>query len=174
MDHQKKKSIIEALIFVSGNNPLTAKEIQKITDFSIENIYQLISELISDYKARGSGIQIVEVAQGYQMVTAPELITWIKKIKKIPKLKLSQAAIETLAIIAYKQPITKAEIEKLRGVAIDGVLKSLLEKHLIKIVGKKNTHGKPILYGTTKEFLLQFGLKDISDLPDIEELDFKL
>jgi segregation and condensation protein B len=112
----------------------------------------------------------VEVADGYQMVTNPDFSMWVKKFKNINQSsKLSPPTLETLAIIAYKQPITKLEIDQLRGVNSDGAVKSLLDKRLIKIVGKKETPGRPFLYGTTKEFLQYFGLKNLSDLPPIND-----
>ncbi len=166
----EKKPVIEALLFVAGT-PLSLKELQKLTGLPKGEIQTLISELQAEYTRRGSGIRIVEVAEGYQMVTAPEVAEWIKPLKGGQAgAKLSRAALETLAIVAYRQPITKAEIEELRGVNSDAVIKSLLEKRLIRVVGKKEVPGRPLLYGTTKEFLLYFGLKDLSELPEIEEL----
>ncbi len=170
MDNQKKKAILEALIFVSGT-PIGIKELQKATSFASGEIEFLVNELIADYRQRKSGIEIVEVAEGYQMVTRAEFSEYIKRLKSTTPPKLSVAAMETLAIIAYKQPITKAEVEQIRGVNSDGVIKSLLERRLIRVVGKKEAPGRPMLYGTTREFLLYFGLKDLSELPTIRELN---
>ncbi len=170
MDNQKKKAILEALIFVSGT-PIGIKELQKATGFASGEIGFLVSELMADYRQRQSGIELVEVAEGYQMVTRPEFSDYIRKLKSTTPPKLSMAAMETLAIIAYKQPITKAEVEQIRGVNSDGVIKSLLDRRLIRVVGKKEAPGRPMLYGTTREFLLYFGLKDLSELPTIRELN---
>jgi segregation and condensation protein B len=169
MDNKKKKSLIEALLFVSGE-PISLKELQRITEFTSGEIEYLLQELMADYRNRESGLEIVQVAEGYQMVTRPEYADWIKKFKSTPSPKLSMAALETLAVIAYRQPVTKAEIEQLRGVNSDGVIKNLLERRLVKIVGKKETPGRPLLYGTTKEFLMFFGLKDLTELPTLREL----
>ncbi|RMG01996.1 MAG: SMC-Scp complex subunit ScpB [Nitrospirae bacterium] len=169
LDQKGKKSLLEALLFISGD-PLGAKEIQKITGFSSGEIGYLMTELMAEYRDRGGGLLIREVAEGYQMVTAPEYAPYLRKLKETSPTRLSPASLETLAIVAYRQPITKAEIDELRGVSSDGVLKSLLERRLIRIVGKKEAPGRPLLYGTTKEFLLHFGLKDLSELPTIREL----
>lgn len=163
------KSAIEALLFVAGE-PVTISSLVKVIELPEFEIRKLIEELITDYREKQSGILIVEIADGYQMVTNPDFSMWIKKFKNINQSnKLSPPALETLAIIAYKQPITKLEIEQLRGVNSDGAVKSLLDKRLIKIVGKKETPGRPFLYGTTKEFLQYFGLKNLSDLPPIND-----
>jgi segregation and condensation protein B len=169
MEDLKKKAIIEALIFVAGE-PVTLDSIIKATDLQKSEIKQLADELIAEYRAKNSGILIVEIAEGYQMVTNPDFSAWVKKFKNINQTgRLSQPALETLAIIAYRQPITRLEIDQFRGVNSDGAVKSLLDKRLIKIVGKKETPGRPFLYGTTKEFLQYFGLKNLSDLPPIND-----
>lgn len=163
------KSAIEALLFVAGE-PVSVSSLVKITEMPESEIKKLMEELISDYRAAHSGIQIVEIADGYQMVTNPDFSMWIKKFKNINQSsKLSPPTLETLAIIAYKQPVTKLEIDQLRGVNSDGAVKSLLDRRLIKIVGRKETPGRPFLYGTTKEFLQYFGLKNLSDLPPIND-----
>jgi segregation and condensation protein B len=170
MQDLDKKSLIEALLFISGE-PLVPKDIKKITDFSEEDISTSLNELVDEYRSRNGGFIVTEIAEGYQMVTNPEYAPWIRKLKSTTtSAKLSLAALETLSMVAYKQPITKVEIEQLRGVNSDGVVKSLLEKRLIKILGKKEVPGKPMLYGTTKEFLQYFGLKDLSELPTLKEL----
>ncbi len=170
MDNKEKKAILEALIFVSGT-PVSIKELQKATGFATGEIEFLVSELMAEYRERQGGIEIVEVAEGYQMVTRPAFSEFVKRLRSSTPPKLSMPAMETLAIIAYKQPITKAEIEQIRGVNSDGVIKNLLDRRLIRVVGKKEAPGRPILYGTTKEFLLYFGLKDLSELPTIRELN---
>ncbi|MDI6801635.1 MAG: SMC-Scp complex subunit ScpB [Thermodesulfovibrionales bacterium] len=164
-----KKAALEALLFVS-DEPVTISSITKATEMHEAEVKTLMAKLISEHRERDSGIMIVEIAEGYQMVTKPETSSLIKKFKNLNQTsKLSQPALETLAIIAYKQPITKLEIDQLRGVNSDGAVRSLLEKRLIKIIGKKETPGRPFLYGSTKEFLQYFGLKNLSDMPLISD-----
>ncbi|HXX56497.1 MAG TPA: SMC-Scp complex subunit ScpB, partial [Thermodesulfovibrionales bacterium] len=131
----------------------------------------LMEELISEYRNRDGGMLITEIANGYQMVTNIRFAPWIRKLKgSQASSKLSMAALETLAIIAYKQPIIKAEVEQIRGVNSDGVVKTLIERRLIRIMGRKEAPGKPLLYGTTREFLQYFGLKDLTELPTLKDL----
>ncbi len=164
-----RKAAIEALLFAAGE-PVALSALVKTTEINETDIKRLMAELISEYKERNSGIIIAEIADGYQMVTNPDFSLFVKKFKNINQTnKLSPPALETLAIVAYKQPITKLEIDQLRGVNSDGAVKSLLDKRLIKIIGKKETPGRPFLYGTTKEFLQYFGLKNLSDLPPIND-----
>lgn len=169
MQDEEAKSVIEAILFMSGE-PVSLDTIRKITEIDKYNTERLARELISDYSVRNTGLFIVEVAEGYQMVTNPACAPWVKKLLStaVPK-KLSQSSLETMAIIAYKQPIIKAEIEAIRGVNSDGVVKTLLDKRLIKILGRKEVPGRPLMYGTTKEFLQYFGLKDLSELPTLKE-----
>lgn len=169
MEDREKKALLEALLLYSGE-PLTPSTLKAVTEIDEPEIRRLAGELISDYRSRSGGILIAEIANGYQMVTDPRFAPWIKKLRGSESSKLSPAALETLAIIAYKQPIIKAEVEQVRGVNSDGVMKTLLEKRLIKIMGKKEAPGKPLLYGTTKEFLRHFGLKDLTELPTIRDL----
>jgi segregation and condensation protein B len=167
VEETQRKAALEAILFVAGDI-VTVASLNKATDIPLAEIKSLMSGLIADYRDRNSGIIIAEIAEGYQMVTSPDTGAWIKRFKNIHQTgKLSQPAIETLAIIAYKQPITKIEVDQLRGVNSDGAVKSLLDKRLIKIVGKKETPGRPFLYGTTIEFLQYFGLKSLSELPPI-------
>ncbi len=169
MEANQKKAIIEALLFVAGE-PITINNIARTTEIQESEIRELMQELISEYRERNSGILIMEIAEGYQMLTNPEYGIWVKRFKNISHSnRLSQAALETLSIIAYKQPITKLEIDQLRGVNSDGAIKSLYEKRLIKIVGKKESPGRPFLYGTTREFLQYFGLKNLTDLPALSD-----
>jgi segregation and condensation protein B len=170
MEKVNKKAVLEALLFISGD-PLTLKEIQKITGFPKGELQFLINELIGDYRERQGGILVAEVADGYQMVSNPEYSEWVRKVKESAPQRLSMAALETLAIVAYRQPITKAEIDQLRGVSSDGVLRNLIDRHFIRAVGKKEAPGRPLIYGTTREFLQHFGLKDLSDLPTLRELN---
>ncbi len=167
---KEKKSLIEALLFVSGE-PLSLGELKNVTELPEPDIKLLLDEMITEYKVREGGMLILEIADGYQMVTNPHYAQWIKKYKNTASAgKLSLPALETLAIIAYKQPIIKAELEQIRGVNSDGVIKTLLDRRLVKIMGRKEVPGKPLLYATTREFLQYFGLKDLTELPTISEL----
>jgi len=168
-DHQLK-SAIEALLFVS-NNPLSLDRLKGIfEETSPEQIEAQISALSHEYDERGAGIMLAEVAGGYQLATRPENVSWIRKFKSVKvSAKLSKPALETLAIVAYKQPITRMEVEAIRGVNIGGIMRNLMERRLVKIVGKKDVPGKPMMYGTTLEFLQYFGLKDLSALPTLKE-----
>jgi len=164
------KAILEALIFASPE-PLTPKAIYKILDAEPkEDVQAALAELKRDYENRG-GLQLVEVAGGYQIVTRPDLHEWVRRLfHERSTQKLSVQALETLAVIAYKQPITAVEVTEVRGVNTAGVLNTLLERHLVKIVGRKQVVGRPFLYATTKEFLIRFGLNDLSDLPKVEDM----
>ncbi len=164
------KAIVEALIFASPE-PITAKMLFKVlADEPKEDVSAAIQALRVDYERR-PGLQFVDVAGGYQIVTRPELHEWVRRLfHERSTQKLTAQSLETLAVIAYKQPITAAEITDIRGVNTSGVLSTLLERHLIKIVGRKNVVGRPFLYSTTKEFLIRFGLKDLGDLPRIEDM----
>lgn len=162
-------AVIEALIFASSE-PVKVKEVATILELTEETVKELISSLRQEYQDRRRGIQIIEVAEGYQFVTCPECAAYIEKLKKVPRQSsLSQAALETLAIIAYKQPITRAEIETLRGVRVDSSLSTLLERGLIQEAGRKDGPGRPILYITTIAFLKYFGLKNLDDLPLVDD-----
>jgi segregation and condensation protein B len=169
MDDREAKSVIESILFISGG-PVTLDTMRKLIEIDKYNTDRLIKDLINDYSHRNGGLLIVEVAGGFQMVTNPACSPWIRKVlsTSVPK-RLSQSSLETLAIMAYKQPIIKAEIEAIRGVNSDGVVKTLLERRLIKILGRKEAPGRPLMYGTTPEFLQQFGLKDLSELPTLKE-----
>ncbi len=164
------KAIVEALIFASPE-PISAKMLFKVlADEPKEDVSAAIQALRVDYESR-PGLQFVDVAGGYQIVTRPELHEWVRRLfHERSTQKLTAQSLETLAVIAYKQPITAIEITDIRGVNTSGVLSTLLERHLIKIVGRKNVVGRPFLYSTTKEFLIRFGLKDLGDLPRIEDM----
>lgn len=165
------KPVVEALIFASPE-PITVKAIVKVLDQQPKDeVEAAIAELRDDYQ-RSAGLQLVEVAGGYQIVTRPELYEWVRRLfKERTSQKLSVQALETLAVIAYKQPVTSAEISEIRGVtAASGVLNTLLDRKLVKIVGRKQVVGRPFMYGTTREFLDRFGLKDLSDLPKVEDM----
>jgi segregation and condensation protein B len=164
------KAVVEALIFASPD-PMTPKMLFKLlAEEPKEDVLAAIEALKADYENR-PGLQMVEVAGGYQIVTRPDLHEWVRRLfHERSSAKLTVQGLETLAVIAYKQPITALEITEIRGVNTSGVLSTLLERHLIKIVGRKNVVGRPFLYATTKEFLIRFGLKDLHDLPKIEDM----
>ncbi len=167
---ERIKAVIESLIFAS-DTPLAPEKIRVVLpDVEKKEIKEIIDQLIAEYKERNGGIFLQEIAGGFQFRTSPELSQWIKKLKSTKPQSLSPQAMETLAIIAYKQPIIKSEIESIRGVDVGAPLKSLLEKKLIRIVGRKDVPGKPIIYGTTRKFLEVFNLKDLLDLPSLREL----
>jgi segregation and condensation protein B len=165
------KPIIEALIFASPD-PLTPKVLYKLLDSEPkEDVDAALAAVKADYDAHQGGLQMVEVAGGYQIVTRQELNEWVRRLFHEHKtLKLSVQALETLAVIAYKQPVTAPEIAEIRGVNTAGVLGTLLDRRLIKIVGRKSVVGRPFMYGTTREFLDRFGLKDLTDLPKVEDM----
>lgn len=167
---QKLKSAIESLLFIAGN-PISLDRLKGIfEDATREQIVAQIDLLQQEYEDRGAGIMLAEVAGGYQLATRPENALWIRKFRSVKiSSKLSRPALETLAIVAYKQPITRTEVEAVRGVNIGGIMRNLMERRLVKIVGKKDVPGKPMMYGTTQDFLQYFGLKDLSSLPTLKE-----
>jgi segregation and condensation protein B len=164
------KPIIEAMIFAAPE-PVTVKTLVKLLDGeSKDDIVAAIDALKRDYDRPG-GLQMVEVAGGFQIVTRPELHEWVRRLfHERTTQKLSVAALETLAVIAYKQPVTAPEIAEIRGVNAVGVVATLMERQLVRIVGRKQVVGRPFLYGTTREFLDRFGLNDLSDLPKVEDV----
>jgi segregation and condensation protein B len=169
-DHQLK-SAIEALLFIAGN-PLSVDRLRTLfeEEAAPEQIEAQLAQLREDYDGRGAGIMLAEVAGGFQLATRPENASWLRKFRTVKaSTRLSRPALETLAIVAYKQPITRTEVETIRGVNIGGIMRNLMERRLVKIVGKKDVPGKPMLYGTTTEFLQYFGLKDLSSLPTLKE-----
>jgi segregation and condensation protein B len=169
MAENNLKSALEALLFAS-ERPLTLEQIKKVLDnLDAGDIRRAMEELKTEYEESGRGIRLMEIAGGYQMVTSPLFAAFLKRLYKERRVeKLSKPALETLAIIAYKQPITRTEIELLRNVNIDGVINSLSEKYLIRIVGRKKAPGRPFVFGTTRQFLEHFGLKSLEDLPKME------
>jgi len=170
LEDQQLKSAIEALLFIGGG-PLSVERLKGIfEDASKEQIEAQLQALKADYDGRGAGVMLAEVANGYQLATCPEHAPWVRKFKTVKvTTRLSRPALETLAIIAYKQPVTRPEIEAIRGVNIGGIVRNLMERRLVKIVGKKDVAGRPMLYGTSVEFLQYFGLKDLSALPTLKE-----
>ena len=170
MEDHELKSAIEALLFVAGN-PVSVDRLTGIfEEATAGQIEAQLQELVRDYDNRNAGIMLAEVAGGYQFATRPETAGWIRKFKSVKvSARLSRPALETLAIVAYKQPITRTEVEAVRGVNIGGIMRNLMERRLVKIVGKKDVPGKPMLYGTTPDFLQYFGMKDLSALPTLKE-----
>ena len=161
---EKYKAIIECLLFVSGQ-PLSAEKIAEIAELKVEDVVSFIAELKQEYSERG--FQIAELAGGYQLMSNPEYFPYVERLYKPQAQTLSQAALETLAIIAYRQPVTRADIEQIRGVKVDGVLATLLEKKLVQEVGRKESPGRPILYGTGEQFLTFFGINSLEELPPV-------
>lgn len=166
-DHHK--AVLECLLFVAPE-PLNLETLMEVVGLNKEDLEIILEELVNECKSPARGIQLVKLAGGFQFVTKSELAPYIEKLYKPHASLLSQAALETLSIIAYRQPVTRAEIEQVRGVKVEGVLASLLDKKLVREVGRKEGPGRPILYGTTKEFLMYFGLNSLDDLPVIEGL----
>jgi segregation and condensation protein B len=166
------QSIIEALLFAS-EKPLSSERIQAvIKDITSEQIEQAIGSLNERYRSAGHSFAIKKVAKGYRMYTLPDFAPWVKALfSHNRRERLSPQALEVLSIVAYKQPIVKTEIDRLRGVNSEGPLFTLLDRKLITIVGRKPAPGRPLLYGTTQEFLTHFGLNDLDDLPNMEELE---
>jgi segregation and condensation protein B len=164
------RAILEALIFASPD-PLTPKAMYRLLDSEPkEDVDAALEELKQAYDRPG-GLQLVEVAGGWQIVTRPDLSEWVRRLfQDRSSQKLTVQALETLAVIAYKQPITALEVSDIRGVNTSAVLNTLLERHLIKIVGRKQVVGRPFMYATTKEFLIRFGLKDLRDLPKVDDM----
>jgi len=169
MSNEKTKSILESLLFIN-ERPIEVSELAQVLLISRKEIEAALDELSLEYQKRASGICIVKVAGGYQMCSAPDNETWVKKMyQERTKQKLSIASLETLAVIAYKQPVTRIEIEAGRGVNPDGVVRKLSDFGLIKIAGRKDVIGKPFLYITTRKFLEYFGINTLKDLPKLEE-----
>lgn len=170
MEVKTGKGLLEAILFLSGE-PVTLPELKAATGMPEAELRDFMEELVSEYAERAGGITISTIAGGYQMHTSPEYAEVLRKFRgEARQQKLSMPALETLAIIAYRQPIIKAEVEDLRGVNSDGVIKTLLDRRLIKIVGRKEAPGKPLLYGTTREFLQYFGLENLAELPTLKDL----
>jgi segregation and condensation protein B len=166
------KAVIEAAIYIT-DEPLTAEQIATAIEQPLERVTEILGQLSAEYSAPDRGLSVREVAGGYKMSTKPEHHESIRRfVKKLqPPLKLSLAALETLAVVAYKQPITAPEIMEVRGVQGAGVLKTLLDRKLIAGAGRKNVLGKPMMYKTTREFLIQFGLNSLAELPTLKEFE---
>ena len=171
MDIRESKAIIEALLFTWGD-PLNIKDISKILDISQRDISFMIRDMIDEFDYNRRGIQIIKIVNSYQLSTRIEHYEWIKKLNPIKdKKNLSTAALETISIIAYKQPVIKSDIEHIRGVKSDGVIDTLIQRGLVKEFGRLERTGRPIIYGTTYEFLRAFGLETLEELPEIQNLE---
>ena len=165
------KRIVEGLLFVS-ETPLSLAQICAVLETEEKAVVAgALAALVEEYQGLDRAFTLVEVAGGWGLRTRPELAFWIRKLKRDQVTRLSRAALETLAVIAYKQPVMKAEIERLRGVEVGGVLRVLMEKDLIRVAGRKDLPGRPLIYGTTRRFLEVFDLKDLRDLPTLEEME---
>ncbi len=171
MDAKEKRRIIEALILASPDPISAAKLADLIPYCTTAQAKDLVNELNTEYQEQDRSFEIWEVAGGYQIRTLAEFSGYLQKLRKTRALRLSRAALESLAIIAYKQPMTRAEVDAVRGVDTGPVVKSLLERRLVRIVGHREVPGRPMLYGTSKRFLEVFGLKSLKDLPALRELD---
>ena len=162
--------VLESLLFVS-DAPLSLDRIcTLLEEYGRDEIKGALEELLREYRTAGKGIELVQVAGGYQLRSRAEYADFIRRLKRVKPAKFSPSSLEALAIIAYRQPVTRAEVEYLRGVDSGGVLKNLLDKKLIRILGKKDIPGKPLIYGTTKEFMETFSLKDLASLPSLREI----
>jgi segregation and condensation protein B len=171
MEREDVKSIVESLLFVA-DGPLTVQRLSEVIDGAgRDEIRVILQELSEELDGDRRGIRLVEVAGGYQLRTAKVNADWVKKFLGGRPARMGRATLETLAIVAYRQPITKAEIEAIRGVDVDGVITTLLERNLVRAVARKDVPGRPFLYGTTQEFLELFNLKDLSHLPTLKEME---
>ncbi len=168
MEQEKRLSALEALLFAAGK-PLGIGEIAELMTMEKPQVWELVSTLQQRYQAEDRGLMIREVAGGFQLVTKPEHYELLTQLEQSKEIKLTNAALETLAIVAFKQPVTRAEIEAIRGVKAEKVVNTLLDLDLINEVGRKKALGNPILYGTTEQFLETFGLPSLEDLPQIQE-----
>src|SRR5512140_1246265 len=165
------KGVVESLLFVS-DAPLSLDRICALAEeYGRDEIKGALEELLGEYRASGRGIELVQVAGGYQLRSRAEYADFIRRLKRAKPVKFSPSSLEALAIIAYRQPVTRAEVEYLRGVDSGGVLKNLLDKKLIRILGKKDIPGKPLIYGTSREFMETFNLKDLASLPTLREIE---
>ena len=171
MEGESLKSIVESLLFVA-EGPLTLQRLAEVIEGADKSeIAAALEQIRTDLESNRRGVRLAEVAGGYQLRTPKENADWVKKFLGGRPARMGRATLETLAIIAYRQPVTKAEIEAIRGVDVDGVVNTLMERSLIRAVGRKDVPGRPFLFGTTPEFLQLFNMKDLSELPTLTELD---
>lgn len=166
---ETKKAALECVLFVSVDS-LSLADLAEAVELDEQDVMKLLDELIREYEKTIHGIRIIKVADGYRFVTKEEYSCEVEKILKPHVSKLSRAALETLSIIAYRQPIIRAEVERIRGVGVDRILARLMEKNLVYEVGRKDSPGRPILYGTTSEFLEYFGLESLEKLPELQSV----
>lgn len=172
LNPQEQKSIIEAILFVTGDEGVEVGQLAEVLETDTKQVQALLEQMQREYREQRRGMQMIELAGSYQLTTLPEHAVYFQKLAYTPSRgTLSQAALETLAIIAYKQPLTRVEIEEIRGVKSDRAIQTLVAKQLIEAVGRAEAVGRPILYGTTKSFLDYFGLSSLSDLPKWDEKD---
>jgi len=171
MDDFEVKPILESLIFVSDTPVRLDTLIEILPELNKEAILEGIDKIKQEYAEGSKGFELIEVSGGYQFRTKPRWAEWVNRLKKAKGVKLSRSALETLAIVAYRQPIIRPEIEQIRGVDSGWVLRTLLEKNLIRMMGRKDIPGRPIVYGTTKAFLELFSLNTLSDLPSLKEIE---
>jgi segregation and condensation protein B len=171
MERDEVKSIVESLLFVADGPQPVERFVEVLDGVDKETIIAALHDIRADCEAQGRGVRLVEVAGGYQLRTVKVNADWVKKFLGGRPARMGKATLETLAIVAYRQPITRAEIEAIRGVDVDGVIATLLERNLIRAVARKDVPGRPFLYGTTPEFLQLFNLKDLSHLPTLKEMD---
>jgi segregation and condensation protein B len=172
MEAHEKRQVLEALL-LAAPEPVSAQKLAGVlgAETTVREVRELLAELEAEYAAAARGFRIEEVAGGYQLRTLPELAPWLQRLRPQPPLRLSRAALETLAIIAYKQPVTRAELEHVRGVDVGAVVASLLERRLVRVAGHREVPGRPMLYATTRRFLEVFGLASLSDLPTLREIE---
>ncbi len=165
------KNIIESLLFVS-KEPLTIERIKRVLDIEDSKTIRNTLDMLSDeYEERKGAFFLREAGGGYQIITRPEYKEWIKRLIQPSPVRLSRAAMETLAIVAYKQPVIRSDVERIRGVDSGGILRMLMERRLIKVLGRKEVAGRPLIYATTRQFLEVFGLKDLKELPSLKEIE---
>lgn len=170
MESERLRAVLESLLF-AADGPVSAERLQNaVGEVARREIVDALEALRHEYECTGRGLRLAEVANGYQLRTAGENAEFVRRLTAVRPARMSRANLETLAIIAYRQPVTRAEIEEIRGVNVDGVVATLLERRMIRIVARKDVAGKPFLYGTTREFLEAFNLKDLASLPTLEEM----
>jgi segregation and condensation protein B len=171
MDRESQKRIVEALV-LGSSEPVSARKIAEVVPgLEPEDAVAIVAELGREYEELGRAFEIWEVAGGYQLRTRPEYASYLRLLHRERPLRLSRAALETLAVVAYRQPVTRAEVEAVRGVEVDAVIRSLLERQLVRIAGHREVPGRPMLYATTKRFLEVFGLGELDDLPTLREME---
>jgi segregation and condensation protein B len=171
MDRDNQKRIVEALV-LGAPEPVSAQKLADVVPgLEVEDARALVAELGREYEEQGRAFEIWEVAGGYQLRTRPEYAAYLRLLHRERPLRLSRAALETLAVVAYRQPVTRAEVEAVRGVEVDAVIRSLLDRQLVRIAGHREVPGRPMLYATTKRFLEVFGLGRIDDLPTLREME---